>query len=208
MDIETFGGKCPLCSSPMLIKKDLGHSQNCILEFDACPTCAFIEFDLPAPLLSNTRIELAAYVWSQIIEHHGVNTFAELKQCADLFQPDQNETGKFEYDNDSKASLELYRSDELLKIDLRKPSELLVIGRAMREAVSKGSELHVERKLYVDTATGVDGLSTISTIAREVTADLPTSMGNKEYTAKIKSLLSEEFPDCCLEAEPKKQVSE
>lgn len=75
--IETYGGKCPNCTKPMLQKYD---SSTTALMFDACPHCGFIYgtvFEEGKGITSISK-DNATDIWRQILEHHGETSMEAL----------------------------------------------------------------------------------------------------------------------------------
>ena len=79
MDIETIGGCCPNCNNLVLIK--LVPNSLGAFQFDACPTCGFIEFENSnIRSTDETTIESRVKAWISILEHNHCDTLTELKE--------------------------------------------------------------------------------------------------------------------------------
>lgn len=74
MGIESYGGCCPKCKRGMFNKFE---SSGYGLMFDACPWCEFMYAVIDGEVADeNKQVEL----WSDIAEHHGVETVEELRK--------------------------------------------------------------------------------------------------------------------------------
>ena len=79
MDIETIGGCCPNCDNIILIKL-VPHSLGAF-QFDACPTCGFIEFESSnIRSVDETTIESRVKAWVDVLKHFHCITLSELKE--------------------------------------------------------------------------------------------------------------------------------
>lgn len=72
-DVETYGGKCPICGKAMLQKyNERGGSW---LTFDACPFCGFAYSEV-----DNETVLSPEKLWADILNHLGVENREELKK--------------------------------------------------------------------------------------------------------------------------------
>ena len=79
MDIETIGGCCPNCNNIILIKL-VPHSLGSF-QFDACPTCGFIEFETnDIRSQDDTTTESRIETWIAILEHTRCTNLSDLKK--------------------------------------------------------------------------------------------------------------------------------
>lgn len=96
MDIEFLGGSCPHCKNYVygkLVPNSLGAFQ-----FDACPSCGFIEFETDEKRGVNSvsyadRVDM----WITLLERNGSKTLAEMKVNLDKHGIDENVETVFNY---------------------------------------------------------------------------------------------------------------
>jgi len=107
-DIETYGGCCPNCEKPMLMKHNSSQSG---LSFDACVHCGYMYGTYFTENKGITDIEgqKAVDMFFNIIDHHSVNTFDELREIYKDYKVgkdiDEIYPSVFDYSKDTKEEI-------------------------------------------------------------------------------------------------------
>ncbi|MGD1523993.1 hypothetical protein [Vibrio harveyi] len=103
MGIEFYGACCPICSQPILGK--LEPNSVGAFQFDACPSCGFIDFEtFEKRGFSDISKEDRASTWAAIVAHTGKDSFEALKAYTQSLNPEADMCTVFDYSDERFTS--------------------------------------------------------------------------------------------------------